>query len=184
MKQHADDGSASMTPCGDSDTATKWCCGANNTGCCDGADSSTAFNIPVKLGDAIPSSTESSSSTASPESAASSGSGLSTAAKAGIGAGVGVGALAVVGLVAGLLLYRRRRANTYAGKGPSDYDAYEIGRGRERVEAEGVGATSKGYQMVGGRPPVEAEGRAISEIDGAVKYRSEGVGAVAPAELP
>lgn len=184
MKQHDDDGTAPVTPCGDLKTATKWCCGANNTGCCDGTDSSTAFTIPIKLGDALPSSIESPSSTASQDPATSSESGLSTAAKAGIGIGLGVGVLLVVGLVAGLALYRRRRANTYTGKGPGDHNAYEIGEGTMRAEAEGVNVGLEGYRKVGNGQPVETEGRAISEIDGAVKYRGEEIGVVAPAELP
>jgi hypothetical protein len=119
-----------MTPCGNPNTSTTWCCG-DNTDCC---NSSNAKYIPATLQGYIatltttstassststasgstttttstsPAST-SSASTSSSQASPSLSAGLSTAAKTGIGIGVGVGAIVVLVGLAWILVKRRR----------------------------------------------------------------------------
>lgn len=102
-----------MTPCGNPNTSTTWCCGAN-TDCC---NSSNAEYIPATLQGYIATltttpdvseSTTSSTSTSSNQHSSQSSSGLSTAAKTGIGIGVSVGAIVVLAGLAWVLLKKRR----------------------------------------------------------------------------
>jgi LPXTG-motif cell wall-anchored protein len=134
--------------------------------------------IPVSLGASIPSSSSTSSTVPSDTS-----SGHSTGTKIGIAVGAGVGGIALIGLIAGLLLYRRRKSNAYRQADTKDTHAFEIGSSTEYSEAEGKSAVPPSYAMFDGRnsEPSEMEGRAISEIDGEVKHKRDGAD---PVELP
>lgn len=125
-----------MTPCGNPNTSTTWCCGGN-TDCC---NSSSAEYISATLqGYVLPSSTAStvSGSTAASTSGATpattsvsptvaslgggTSGGLSTGAKAGIGVGVGVGAVMLLaGLAWTLMKKRRSRAALGEEERPND----------------------------------------------------------------
>lgn len=115
-----------MTPCGNPNTSTTWCCGAN-TDCCNSSNaeyiaatlqgyiatltttSSTTENTAITTSaGTLTSASASSTSTPLNQASSESSSGLSTAAKAGIGIGVGAGAIVVL---AGLawILYKKRR---------------------------------------------------------------------------
>ena len=151
-----------MTPCGNAGTATKWCCGTNNTACCSGS-AEQAMLVPLSL--AAPSSTTSASSspTSSPTSSVvtkKETSGLSTGAKAGIGIGAAVGSLALIGVVVGLVLCARRRAK----EEKSEYNPYE-------------NSSRPGYHAVAwSQGPSEMDGRDVAEMgtdSATVKYRQD-----------
>lgn len=116
-----------MTPCGDPNTSTTWCCG-DNMDCC---NSSSAEYIPATLqGYILTSTTTSSASESTSTTASTSGAtpttenasptsaslerafpssqGLSTAAKTGIGVGVGTGAVVLLVGLAWILVRKRR----------------------------------------------------------------------------
>ncbi|CAN9480881.1 unnamed protein product [Alternaria alternata] len=161
-EQHADDGTAPMTPCGNAGTATKWCCGTNNTACCSGS-AEQAMLVPLSL--AAPSSTTSASSspTSSPTSSVvtkKETSGLSTGAKAGIGIGAAVGSLALIGVVVGLVLCARRRAK----EEKSEYNPYK-------------NSSRPGYHAVAwSQGSSEMDGRDVAEMgtdSATVKYRQD-----------
>ncbi|KAJ9293795.1 hypothetical protein DTO271G3_7422 [Paecilomyces variotii] len=107
-------GTARVTPCDGTPTSTTWCCGLNNTACC---NSTSAITVPALFGATSTSTSTSSSKSTSTENATSSSpsatannasSGLSTGAKAGVGVGVAAGAIAIIAVVVFLLRARRR----------------------------------------------------------------------------
>ncbi|KAJ8101651.1 hypothetical protein POJ06DRAFT_68752 [Lipomyces tetrasporus] len=117
----SDGSTAAMTPCDNTANSTQWCCGRNNTACCNtpdaitlaqvlGLSSSTSSSISAATATSTSSPTTSSTSGMSPV-ASSASSGLSTGAKAGIGVGVGVGELALIFLL-GFFFVRRQRASS------------------------------------------------------------------------
>ncbi|OJJ07501.1 hypothetical protein ASPVEDRAFT_46799 [Aspergillus versicolor CBS 583.65] len=116
-------GNAQMTPCDGTDYSEKWCCG-DNTDCCGTGDeiivptniyvSSTATSTSASESPTSTSTTTGTGAIASPSPEESPESGLSTGAKAGIGVGVGAGVVIVLGVVAFLVIRRRRRKGMVA----------------------------------------------------------------------
>ncbi|KAF2471166.1 uncharacterized protein BDR25DRAFT_367896 [Lindgomyces ingoldianus] len=210
--QHSADGTAPLTPCGDTITATKWCCGVNNTACCSSNNPSDFEQVPISLGQPAssstpttassasvtgshtsdnpssisPSVTQPATSTPSSSSSTSSSSGLSTGAKAGVGVGAAIGGLVLLAVGVFLGLYARRRKRSHAAK------AYELPQtGYADVPEGHRGLPAHAAHHAGGyydQPPAPSEvgGGEINEMGTEVikktVYRRGGV--EEPVEMP
>ncbi|KAE8449020.1 hypothetical protein EG329_008608 [Mollisiaceae sp. DMI_Dod_QoI] len=149
---------AELTPCSSLSTNTKYCCGHNNTACC---NTSTMLDVPLIPG-SVPSS--SSTNTTFPLAPILVSEGLSAGAKAGIGVAAGVaGVLAIVVLVLLLVVRRMRRVGKEGEVGTGVFggrDGDRDGRLGERGEMDArpeLHSTPASWELPGGGVEKEKE---------------------------
>ncbi|OJJ89527.1 EGFR-like transmembrane domain-containing protein [Aspergillus glaucus CBS 516.65] len=130
-----------MTSCDGTPTSETWCCGINNTECC---NSDKAITIAASFGSST--STPSTSPSGSP-SADNSSAGLSDGAKAGIGVGAAVGSIAIIAAVSFWFMRRRRQKST------GDVDMTDV---------MSTGPVYQGFTAVQDQGPRELDGRGMA----------------------
>jgi hypothetical protein len=149
-------GNAQVTPCDGTPTSAGWCCGANNTACC---NTPNEMNLAATIGAATSSSA---SPTSSPTGTtitfpSATGTGNSSKLSTGAEAGIGIGGAVVLVAVLGTLVYicRRRTRHQREGSGAelgeflgnTDRESYGNGKpeflGTQIAEVSEIGAESE-----------------------------------------